>query len=160
MCYLSNMQKTVLGLALLTFLLALPKESYASTSSVSVKNNVTSSTSTTTANSDKNISQTNIIMETNGEKQEYHGSDSNIYMESKDGNNKITINGKAAKPNTTNTPSQKPTSTPTASPQPTASSSATITLNGEVLGESTEKGKESMYEYIKNVFISFFAKFF
>jgi len=161
MCYLNNMQKTVLGLALLSLLLASPKYSFANSTNVSVKNNVSSSNSTTTTNSGKNTSQTNIIMETNGERQEYHGSDSNIHMESKDGNNKITVNGKE-----TQKPTTAPTSMPTASPpptvvpQPTASSSATVIINDEVLGESTEKENESMYQYIKNMLSSFFSKFF
>lgn len=42
--------------------------------------------------------QIDIVLETNGVKKEYHGSDPNVSISSDDGNNSVTINGNSPKP--------------------------------------------------------------
>ncbi len=154
------MQKTVLGLVAAALILIIPQPISAETK-INISNNGDNSKSTVKVNQNgSNDSETHIVIDTNGERKEYHGNDDSVHLESSNGNNEVIVNGKK----TTSTPkpaqSAGPTASPSTTPQPSATSSATITINGEVLGEMTTQEKDTIFQYFKKIFSSFFEKFF
>lgn len=126
------MEKVFALLIVLSVTVMLPVLVYAN-STIVIENNRTNSESTVSVNNNVSTSsnssenQTDVIMNTNGEIQEYHGNDSNVQMKSRDGQSNVSIindlnfsplpSAIFATPSAWFFPTATPSSTPSAKPK-------------------------------------------
>lgn len=84
--------------------------------------NIQNSVNTSTNNKDSNTTQTDIVIKTNGEVKEYHGTDGNVKIQSGNGNNSVSIiNDSGTKDSSPSaSPSASASATPSESPKPEA----------------------------------------
>lgn len=161
----------------LFMLLFLPSAALAKVE-VNISNNLEGSNNSVKINSDtggnsykstnSTNNETNIIIESNGEKKEYHGSGTgNIELKSSDGKNSVTVNnnGVSNKPNqtlnstvNTTTNIQVNSNADASSPSPSGSPEATV---AGVFTDNSDKEDEKMglWEYVKKELEELFSLF-
>ena len=126
--------------------------------------NVNSNTSTNNQTSNSVGSQTDIVIENNGERKEYHGSDGKIELKSDDGKSSVSVNTTGATNNSTQTSSTVNTKTNIIVNSSTDDSSESATPSPAVAGVSIDvsgnnEQKAGLWEFLKRQLAEIFSLF-
>ena len=137
---------------------------------VNISNNLDGSKNKVNINSDKSTSyqssenvknQTDIVIESNGERKEYHGSDGNINLESSDGKSSVKVNTAGTTNNSTQSLSSNITTeisvnSNTGSASPSATPEATV---AGIFKDASSETKPGLWEFLKRQLAEIFSLF-
>jgi hypothetical protein len=148
---------------LLLMLILIPSSAFASVN-VQISNNLEGSSNNVNvkSNTSGNIqNQTDIVINNNGEKKEYHGSGGNIELKSDDGKSSVTVNTTGASNNAKSSSSTVNSHTNITVNSDTDNSLASASAQATIAGIFKEEKQEhsGFWEYLKKELDSIFKIF-